>query len=196
MDAAPPAIAESPGSPGLNANGKRAAPSSSESAHDFEPPQTSIRKILKASLPEHATIGKEANLVFTRAAGIFVMYMTACANDLARDNGRSSIAASDILNAVKELELAEIFDGKLEEFLKEFRADEEKKKAEKTKQKAAAVAAASVTGGAVEDGGASKPAAAGVAAVEVAPHQPHTTEPTEPTAATPAVPMDTSNQAA
>ena len=64
MDAAPPAIAESPGSPGLNANGKRAAPSSSESAHDFEPPQTSIRKILKASLPEHATIGKEANLVY------------------------------------------------------------------------------------------------------------------------------------
>ena len=119
------------------------------------------------------------------------MYMTACANDLARDNGRSSIAANDILNAVKELELEEIFDGKLEDFLREFRAEEEKKKAEKTKQKAAA-AMASSTAGTGEDGGASKPDASAAVGVAVTDTQPQATE---PVAAPPAAPMDTSNQA-
>jgi hypothetical protein len=54
------------------------------SAAEFEPPLACVRRILKHALPSSTNVGKDASAVFARASGIFIIYVTACANDFAR----------------------------------------------------------------------------------------------------------------
>jgi histone H3/H4 len=71
------------------------------SAIEFEPPLACIRRILKNALPASTNVGKDASAAFTRASGIFIIYLTACANDFARENKRQTITANDVLAAIK-----------------------------------------------------------------------------------------------
>ena len=71
------------------------------SAIEFEPPLACVRRILKNTLPNSTNVGKDASAAFCRACGIFVIYLTACANDFARENKRQTITANDVLAAVK-----------------------------------------------------------------------------------------------
>ncbi|GMH69847.1 hypothetical protein TL16_g05257 [Triparma laevis f. inornata] len=114
----------SPAKPPSNSN-PNPLKRSHDQGHDFEPPAHSIRKILKSSLPPHATVSKEASAAFTRAAGIFILYLSSCANDLARDHSRTTVSSQDVLDAVKELELGPLFSSKMQEFLKAFQVREE-----------------------------------------------------------------------
>lgn len=70
-------------------------------AVDFEPPLACVRRILKHSLPKSTNVGKDASAAFARASGIFIIYLTACANDFARENRRQTITANDVLAAMK-----------------------------------------------------------------------------------------------
>lgn len=70
-------------------------------AVEFEPPLACVRRILKNSLPASTNVGKDASAAFARSAGIFIIYITACANDFARENRRQTITANDVLAAVK-----------------------------------------------------------------------------------------------
>jgi histone H3/H4 len=71
------------------------------SAIEFEPPLACVRRILKNSLPSSTNVGKDASAAFARASGIFIIYLTACANDFARENRRQTITANDVLAALK-----------------------------------------------------------------------------------------------
>lgn len=71
------------------------------SAIEFEPPLACVRRILKHSLPSSTNVGKDASAAFARASGIFIIYLTACANDFARENRRQTITANDVLAAIK-----------------------------------------------------------------------------------------------
>lgn len=71
------------------------------SAVEFEPPLACVRRILKHSLPSSTNVGKDASAAFARASGIFIIYLTACANDFARENRRQTITANDVLAAIK-----------------------------------------------------------------------------------------------
>jgi histone H3/H4 len=71
------------------------------SAVEFEPPLACVRRILKHSLPSSTNVGKDASAAFARACGIFIIYLTACANDFAREHKRQTITANDVLAAVQ-----------------------------------------------------------------------------------------------
>jgi histone H3/H4 len=78
------------------------APSSSGATNfEFEPPVACVRRVLKASLPSSTNTSKDAIAAFTRGVGIFVIYLTTCANDVAKENKRQTITAADVLKAVK-----------------------------------------------------------------------------------------------
>lgn len=70
-------------------------------AIEFEPPLACVRRILKKTLPSSTNVGKDASAAFARACGIFIIYITACANDFARENRRQTITANDVLAAIK-----------------------------------------------------------------------------------------------
>jgi len=71
------------------------------SAVEFEPPLACVRRILKHTLPATTNVGKDASAAFARASGIFIIYLTTCANDFARENKRQTITANDVLAAIK-----------------------------------------------------------------------------------------------
>jgi DNA polymerase epsilon subunit 3 len=96
-------------------------PSSSSSVQaakvpDFEPPQATVSRIIKQVLPDNVQITKEARHAFTRAAGIFIFYITQCANDYSKEHKRSTIYTQDVISALRELDFGE-FEAPLEEFL-------------------------------------------------------------------------------
>ena len=75
--------------------------SGGSSGTEFEPPLACVRRMLKNTLPANTNVGKDACASFSRACGIFIVYLTACANDFARESKRQTITANDILAAVK-----------------------------------------------------------------------------------------------
>jgi len=111
-------------------------------APEFEPPQACIQRIVKAVLPDNVQIGKDAKAAFARAAGIFIMYLTACANDFCRESKRQTVSGSDVMMAISELEFHEMVEP-LKEFLEQMRAEATAKK-ESRAEKAAAEEAAAV----------------------------------------------------
>lgn len=101
-------------------------------AVEFEPPLACVRRILKHSLPSSTNVGKDASAAFARATGIFIIYLTSCANDFARENKRQTITANDVLAATKELEFDEFLPD-MTKFLENYRAMEKSKKDAKAK---------------------------------------------------------------
>mmetsp|Transcript_19599 Transcript_19599/g.28936 ORF Transcript_19599/g.28936 Transcript_19599/m.28936 type:complete len:228 (+) Transcript_19599:98-781(+) len=104
--------------------------SGGSSGTEFEPPLACVRRMLKNTLPANTNVGKDACAAFSRACGIFIVYLTACANDFARESKRQTITANDILAAVKEVDFEE-FSPQLTAFIEQHRKNEKKKKERK-----------------------------------------------------------------
>lgn len=94
---------------------------------EFEPPQACVQRVIKAVLPDNVQIGKDAKAAFSRSAGIFIMYLTACANDFCREAKRQTISAQDVMQAIKELEFGEL-EEPLREYLEQYRREASAKK--------------------------------------------------------------------
>jgi len=112
--ATPGSHVDSDGGGGVTATGDK--PKAAAALPDFEPPAASVNRIVKAALPENCQITKEAKAAFSKAAGIFIVYLTSCANDFCRESKRSTISSADIAAALKELEFHDLA-GPLEDFL-------------------------------------------------------------------------------
>ena len=63
---------------------------------EFEPPQAVVNRVMKSVLPDSVQITKDARSAFTRAAGVFIFYLTHCANDISKDKRRSTIYGQDV----------------------------------------------------------------------------------------------------
>mmetsp|Transcript_30913 Transcript_30913/g.56015 ORF Transcript_30913/g.56015 Transcript_30913/m.56015 type:complete len:247 (+) Transcript_30913:120-860(+) len=101
---------------------------------EFEPPAACIRRLLKQALPKSTNVSKDSLAAISRASGIFVLYLTACANDVAREGRRTTIVAKDVLGALRELDFEE-FVPLMEKFLEGHRKEEKSKKEEKERVK-------------------------------------------------------------
>ncbi|ELR14904.1 CCAATbox binding transcription factor subunit HAP3-related, putative [Acanthamoeba castellanii str. Neff] len=91
---------------------------------DYELPRAVVTRLLKSS------IQKEAKEAITKAAKIWILYATACANDFCQNSNRSTISANDVLMAMEELEFPD-FVPQLKETLETFKKDQASKKAAK-----------------------------------------------------------------
>ena len=101
---------------------------------DFEPPLASVTRIVKSALPSNIMLTKDARAAFTRAAGVFIFYLTHCANEFCQDNNRSTISSTDVRNALKELDFDD-FEAPIEEFLEFFKAQEKAHKQQRQRHK-------------------------------------------------------------
>ncbi|ACI65003.1 predicted protein, partial [Thalassiosira pseudonana CCMP1335] len=97
-------------------------------------PQACIRRLLKNALPKSTNVSKDSVAALSRACGIFVLYLTACCNDVAKDSRRTTISASDVMGALKELDFEE-FAPQMEKFLEHHRQEEKDRKEEKERLK-------------------------------------------------------------
>ena len=84
---------------------------------------------------DNVSVGRDAKLAFQKAAGIFIMYLTYCATDFCKQHHRSTISATDVFDALNELEFDE-YTEPLKECLQHFRKNGQAKKEEKKKRDA------------------------------------------------------------
>ncbi|XP_056639064.1 DNA polymerase epsilon subunit 3 [Diorhabda sublineata] len=97
-----------------------------EKLEDLNLPNTSVQKIIKEALPDNINIGKDARSALSRAASVFVLYVTSQASNEAHKNNRKTLIAKDVIKALEELDFVN-FIGPLEEALKEFKESKVKK---------------------------------------------------------------------
>ncbi|XP_075435347.1 DNA polymerase epsilon subunit 3 [Ascaphus truei] len=104
-----------------------------ERPEDLNLPNTVITRIIKEALPDGINISKEARSAISRAASVFVLYATSCANNFAMKGKRKTLNASDVLAAMEEMEFQR-FLAPLKESLEAYRREQKGKK-EATEQK-------------------------------------------------------------
>jgi DNA polymerase epsilon subunit 3 len=88
---------------------------------EYEPPQACVNRMIKSVLPNNVQITKDSRAAFARAAGIYIFYLTSCANDFSRERKRQTIFPTDVMSALTELDMGE-FVGDVEKFLEEMKS--------------------------------------------------------------------------
>ncbi|KAJ3090064.1 DNA polymerase epsilon subunit 3 [Quaeritorhiza haematococci] len=74
------------------------------SVEDLELPRTIINRVVKNALPENVLLQKDAKSALAKACTVFINYLTATANDLARQHNQKTVVASHIFNALETIE--------------------------------------------------------------------------------------------
>eukprot|EP01028_Stygiella_incarcerata_P007582 TRINITY_DN314_c0_g6_i1.p2 TRINITY_DN314_c0_g6~~TRINITY_DN314_c0_g6_i1.p2 ORF type:complete len:133 (+),score=46.80 TRINITY_DN314_c0_g6_i1:120-518(+) len=101
---------------------------------EFSIPVTHAKRIIGDVSPDGFHVTKDARSAVSRAAQIFVSYLTTTANDIAqRSHKRATVFASDVLDALKTLEF-ESFVPTLERDLEAFREEMQHRKEKKAKK--------------------------------------------------------------
>jgi DNA polymerase epsilon subunit 3 len=93
-----------------------------------------VNRVVKSVLADNVQVTKDARAAITRAAGIFIFYLTHCANDFCKEHKRQTIYTTDVLEALKELDFGE-FEPDVEEFIEQYRRDTETKKSSQPRSK-------------------------------------------------------------
>lgn len=88
-----------------------------EKLEDLNLPNASVAKIIKETLPTSVNVGKDARSALSRAASVFVLYVTSQASSEAQKVNRKTLTAQDVLTALRELEFGSFIEP-LEESLK------------------------------------------------------------------------------
>ena len=78
------------------------------SVPEFELPKAVVARIIKNALPDSVQVGKEAKDAIQIAAGIFIMHMTAAANEVCKAGKRSTINEKDIEKAMNEIGMEDL----------------------------------------------------------------------------------------
>ncbi|KAK9877234.1 hypothetical protein WA026_016980 [Henosepilachna vigintioctopunctata] len=103
-----------------------------ERLEDLNLPNAPIQKIIKEALPESVHIGKDARSALSRAASVFVLYITSQASKQAQKFKRKTLSGQDVMNALSDLGFEEFLEP-LEEFLKSFQDSKGMQKKRKMK---------------------------------------------------------------
>uniref|UniRef100_UPI00398F6249 DNA polymerase epsilon subunit 3 n=1 Tax=Pristiophorus japonicus TaxID=55135 RepID=UPI00398F6249 len=106
-----------------------------ERPEDLNLPNAVITRIIKEALPDGVNISKEARSAISRAASVFVLYATSCANNFAMKSKRKTLSASDVLAAMEEMEF-DRFISPLKDALEAYKREQRgKKEASEQKKK-------------------------------------------------------------
>ncbi|XP_068695004.1 DNA polymerase epsilon subunit 3-like [Montipora foliosa] len=107
-----------------------------EKPEDLNLPNAVVSRLAKDALPENVNISKEARTAIGKAASVFVLYATSCANNFAQKQKRKTLTAADVFDALDEMEF-EQFVKPLKESLALFKKEQKGKKeaAAETKRK-------------------------------------------------------------
>lgn len=81
-----------------------------EKLEDLNLPGATVARIIKESLPEHVIIGKDARAALSRAASVFVLFLTSQASQEAQREKRKTLLGLDVIKALEELEFEDFIE--------------------------------------------------------------------------------------
>jgi len=128
-------------------------------------PGASIMRIVKSKLPDGVMVGGETKKAFGKACSLFILYLTTIAADIAKESNRTTVSATDVLSALRDLEFDD-FLSSVESSLAAFRESEKARSIESAAKRAAAQANAGEDGKEDEEEDEEGDAAEDVDAVE------------------------------
>uniref|UniRef100_A0A1E1XT91 DNA polymerase epsilon subunit 3 n=1 Tax=Amblyomma sculptum TaxID=1581419 RepID=A0A1E1XT91_AMBSC len=123
-----------------------------ERPEDLNLPLSVVTRIVKDALPDGVNVSKEARAALAKAASVFVLYTTSCANNFAMKGKRKTVTGADIISAMEEMEFESFIDT-LSGNLEQFRQGKTKKDAMRAKKHEAAAGAVSAGDAEVKDDG-------------------------------------------
>ncbi|KAL1934124.1 hypothetical protein VTP01DRAFT_6306 [Rhizomucor pusillus] len=86
------------------------------SIEDNELPKANITRVLKNSLPAGTALQKEAKIAVSKAATVFINYLSTVANDTAKSANHKTISAADVIRALEILEFDHLIEPLKESF--------------------------------------------------------------------------------
>merc|ERR1712083_778312 len=104
-----------------------------ERPEDLNLPNAVVSRIIKEALPPSVKVSKEAQAAVAKAASVFVLYATSCANNVALKSHRKTIHGGDVVKAMEDMEFDK-FIKPLENSLESWKDSQQKKK-DSAKQK-------------------------------------------------------------
>merc|ERR1712127_812330 len=107
-----------------------------ERPEDLNLPNAVVKRIVSDAVPPTCKVSKEANAAIAKAASVFVLYATSCANNVAQKSHRKTLTGADVIKAIHEMEFDK-FVKPLESSLESWKASQAKKKEESSKRKKA-----------------------------------------------------------
>ena len=75
-----------------------------ERPEDLNLPSAVVSRIIKEALPPQVKVSKEAQAAVAKAASVFVLYATSCANNVALKSHRKTIHGGDVVKAMEDME--------------------------------------------------------------------------------------------
>merc|ERR1712029_955955 len=75
-----------------------------ERPEDLNLPSSVVSRIIKEALPPSVKVSKEAQAAVAKAASVFVLYATSCANNVALKSHRKTIHGNDVIKAMDDME--------------------------------------------------------------------------------------------
>jgi DNA polymerase epsilon subunit 3 len=112
------------------------ATSAATSTVGLDLPMASVNRAIKAAAMDNTIIAKDAKAAFSKAASVFILYLTATANELCKRDKRATITEKDVLKALEEIEFAE-FVQPAKELVQAFKLEREARKKKATTPNAA-----------------------------------------------------------
>lgn len=101
---------------------------------DFNLPMTAISRIIKDAMPSGIRVTHGAKVALSKAASVFVLYVTTGANGFAQEQSRRTLNEKDVFDALGDLDL-DMLVQPLQEALDAFKKGKQSKKEEKEKKK-------------------------------------------------------------
>jgi len=98
-----------------------------ERPEDLNLPNAVVSRIIKEALPPSVKVSKEAQAAVAKAASVFVLYATSCANNVALKHHRKTIHGQDVIKAMEDMEFDK-FIKPLENSLDTWKEGQQKKK--------------------------------------------------------------------
>merc|ERR1712141_311839 len=98
-----------------------------ERPEDLNLPSSVVSRIIKEALPPSVKVSKEAQAAVAKAASVFVLYATSCANNVALKSHRKTIHGGDVVKAMEDMEFDK-FIKPLENSLESWKDSQQKKK--------------------------------------------------------------------
>lgn len=105
-----------------------------ERLEDLNLPNAVVMRIIKESLPDGVSVGKEARAAVAKAASIFILYLTSAANTIAKKANRKTINGQDVIQAMDDIEFEQFIEP-LKEAFEGFKKSQREKNAKKKEKK-------------------------------------------------------------
>ncbi|XP_063701099.1 DNA polymerase epsilon subunit 3 [Culicoides brevitarsis] len=101
-----------------------------ERIEDLNLPNAVVTRLMKEALPDGISISKEARSALTRAASVYILYLTTAASTAAKDKNLKTLNANHVFEALEEIEFENYVDP-LKAFLETYRSSQKEKRESK-----------------------------------------------------------------